>query len=115
MTNQETGRIGEELSVTFLKEHGYEILEQNFRFGKGELDIIVLYDNRLLVFVEVKARNNTSYGLPETFVTEKQQQLIIQTADNYLHAINWTKDIRFDIISINLETQEIKHLKDAFY
>ena len=36
----ETGKIGEELAVTYLKRKGYQIIERNFECKQGEIDII---------------------------------------------------------------------------
>jgi putative endonuclease len=34
------GREGESAAIAFLKEYGYLILEKNFRFKLGEIDVI---------------------------------------------------------------------------
>lgn len=109
------GLIGEQQAVAFLSRNGYEILEQNYRCGRNEVDIISLIDNRLLVFTEVKLRRNNHFGDPEQFVTEAQQDRIMEVAEDYVEAINWTKDIRFDIIAINDSTGELRHFVDAFF
>ncbi|MDW3197113.1 MAG: YraN family protein [Cytophagales bacterium] len=109
------GTHGEDLAEAFLIDAGYEILERNFRHGKGEVDIISLLDNSLLVFVEVKLRKTGDFGEPEAFVSQQQSNRIIQVADHYIHAINWQRDIRFDVISIRSDTGEVKWFKDAFY
>ena len=96
-------------------ENGHEILERNFRHGRGEIDIISLLKNELLVFTEVKLRNQGKFGEPEEFVSEQQANRIIAVADHYIHAINWKKDIRFDVISVRSDTGEVKWFKDAFY
>lgn len=113
MENQIRGKYGEDLAVSYLEGKGFELLERNYRHAKGEIDLIMLLDNDLLVFVEVKARKNNRYGEPESFVSNNQQQLIIKAADNYIHGINWQKDVRFDIIAIAGE--DVLHIKDAFY
>ena len=101
--------------MNLLVESGYEILERNYRHGKGEVDIISLYDNKVLVFVEVKLRNQSKFGEPEDFVTEQQSNRIIHVADQYIHAINWQRDIRFDVISIRSDTGAVYWFKDAFH
>lgn len=111
--NQHTGLSGENMAVAFLEKKGFEIVERNYRHGRGEVDIIGILDNELLVFFEVKVRKTNSYGEPETFVSTNQQNLIFQAADDYIIAINWHKDIRFDIISISGD--ELYHIEDAFY
>ncbi|MFT6882607.1 MAG: putative endonuclease [Marinoscillum sp.] len=113
MNTKSKGKYGEDLAVSFLEKKGFEITERNYRYGRGEIDLIGILDNKLLVFIEVKLRKGNTYGEPESFVSNAQQKLIIKAAENYLFAINWEKDIRFDIISITRE--EILHIEDAFY
>jgi putative endonuclease len=112
--SKEKGHTGESLAVAHLEALGFEIVEQNYRFRRSEVDIIALLDNRLLVFVEVKLRTNTSYGQPETFVTKNQEKKILEAADEYIHATNWQKNIRFDIITIDAQGH-VGHIEDAFY
>jgi putative endonuclease len=112
--NRLTGKVGENRASEYLEANGYEILERNFRHKRAEIDLIVLWQNELLIFVEVKTRNNSNYGEPETFVTENQMLQIQSAADAYIHDINWEKDIRFDIVTINRKG-EINHIHDAFY
>lgn len=112
---KQAGIKGEAMAVKLLQNAGYEILENNYMHGKGEIDIICLQNNALLVFVEVKLRNQGAFGDPEAFVSEKQSKRIIAVADQYIHAINWQKDIRFDVIAIRSDTGELKWFKDAFY
>jgi len=107
------GKYGEDLAVSFLEKKGFEIAERNYRFARGEIDLIGILDNKLLVFFEVKFRRGNAYGEPESFVSKAQQKLIIQGAEDYIYAIDWHKDIRFDIISIVQD--EIVHFEDAFY
>ncbi len=114
MDSKTKGILAEDAAEKFLTEKGFEILERNYRHRAAEIDMIALQDNRLLVFVEVKHRSNNAFGEPETFVTEPQQERIMNAADDYIHAINWKGDIRFDIISVE-ERNEIRHFEDAFY
>ena len=53
-----SGGAAEEAAVLFLEEKGIRILERNFRSYHGEIDIIALEQEMILV-VEVKMR---SYG-----------------------------------------------------
>lgn len=63
MNNRRSGIEGENAAVEYLKKHGYVILERNFNTKVGEIDIIA-EDKDTLVFVEVKARDNTKFGQP---------------------------------------------------
>lgn len=111
------GDQGETLAVTFLKQKGFQILETNYRASHAEIDIIV-QEGEAVVFIEVKTRAYTSYGRPEDFVGIKKQQLISYAANRYMEQKGHEGEIRFDIISIILEDDNLKsihHFKDAFF
>lgn len=114
-TNTQKGKEAEEIAVKFLQNFGCEIIERNYRYKRGEIDIIARYE-KIIIFVEVKSRKNNNFGFPEEAVSDKKAELIHQTADNYLIDNNLTNEIRFDIIAITgIETNiEIEHLIDAF-
>ena len=57
--NRETGAKAEAIACWFLKQQGYDVLEQNFYTKVGEIDIIAK-ENQTLVFVEVKYRKGIS-------------------------------------------------------
>ncbi len=110
-----TGKAGEELAIRFLKAKGYAIVAQNYRYKKGEVDIIASKKD-LLVFVEVKTRRGMAFGEPESFVNRQQTQLILQAAENYIFAQDWQHDVRFDVVAIYWKTPpEVVHFQDAFY
>ncbi len=115
MNNKEKGKLGEDLAAKFLEEKKYEILERNWRYGQfGEIDIIAK-DRNELVFVEVKTRSTTNYGLPIEAINEKKLFQIKNIANAYISQTNKKyKKYRIDAISILLNTKEIKHLKGIF-
>lgn len=110
------GKKGEELAASYLAEKGYKIIERNWRFGKDEIDIIAEFDN-FLVIAEVKTRSTSYYGNPEEAVDEQKQRLLIRTANEYVIQKEIDMEVRFDIVSIVIESgkQIINHIKDAFY
>ena len=109
------GIYGEDLAANHLLQKGYKILERNWRCGHLEVDIIAETDD-CVVFVEVKTRKSTAFGNPEVFVDVQKQRHLIRAASYYSKFKNITKEIRFDIVSIvnNMESQEIRHIEDAF-
>jgi putative endonuclease len=109
------GKKGEEQAAKFLQMLGWELLEQNYRHGRGEIDLIFLENDRILVFVEVKTRKNAKFGFAEDNISPAQQVKIYEAAENYIYAINWQGDIRFDVLAIVESSGEIHHAKDAFY
>ena len=113
----ETGIKAEQIAANYLTNLGYQIKHRNWRVNRYEIDIIA-EDNNEIVFVEVKARNNTNFGFPEEFVGEKKRQAMINAASIYMEANELSQLIRFDIIGIvmhNYKIIDIKHFKDAFY
>lgn len=115
MNSKSKGNMGESMASNHLKSKGLEIIERNYRFKKAEIDLIGILNNELLVFVEVKMRKGNTHGFPEEFVTTGQVRQIKRAAENYIFAINWHKDIRFDVIAIEELTNTLTHFEDAFY
>lgn len=111
-----TGSWGETQATTFLEGKGYEIIEKNYRHKHAEIDLIVK-KNKTLIFVEVKTRSGTGFGMPEEFVNYTKARLIMKAAENYIYTKDWHFDIRFDIVSILILSSggiNIKHIEDAF-
>ena len=111
------GKAGEDLAVEYLREHGYSIIEQNYRFSrKGEIDIIAR-DGEYLVFCEVKSRSDDEFGPPEYALTPLKQRTIRRTAQAYL-ALKRIRDqaCRFDVVAIRMVEGRplLTLLKNAF-
>lgn len=69
--NRETGAKAEAIACWFLKQQGYDVLEQNFYTKVGEIDIIAKED-QTLVFVEVKYRKDDKKGYPAQAVDQRK-------------------------------------------
>lgn len=110
------GQVGEQYAERFLKKQKYKILARNHKTPFGEIDIIAKTKNTY-VFVEVKTRSSTSFGLPQDAVDRKKQLKIINSAENFLDQNKlFETDYRFDIIEVigDSESYEINHIIDAF-
>jgi putative endonuclease len=114
--HNEFGRKGEDIAAEYLQKKNYKILERNWVSGKHEIDIIAKESNYIVV-VEVKARHSNFAGEPETAVTRDKQRSLIQAANTYVRKMNYSEEVRFDIISILIVKGEehINHIEDAFY
>lgn len=113
--HNKVGTLGERLAKNYLQEQHYQILETNWRWGKAEIDLIVRLDN-LIVFVEVKTRTRTTFGLPEEAITAQKQERLYGAATEYLYQQKHEGEFRFDVVSIILEPQvSIQHFPDAFF
>ena len=110
--NSIKGQIGESFAKNYLKKQGYKIVETNFKNKIGEIDIIA-YDNDILVFVEVKYRKTSQFGLPREAVNIQKQRKIRMVAMSYINKHNLhNKSCRFDVVE--MLGQEITHIKDCF-
>ncbi|MGD1043890.1 MAG: YraN family protein [Bacteroidota bacterium] len=110
------GKAGEDLAARFLEQNGLKIIERNYRFERGEIDLIAEEGDEL-VFVEVKARRSTVFGSPEDAVTEEKQEQVHAVAEGYLfeHDID-NRPCRFDVVAIEFKNDatDIRHIRDAF-
>ncbi|MDD3368342.1 MAG: YraN family protein [Lachnospiraceae bacterium] len=102
MNDRELGTKYEEVAVSFLERHGVRIIEKNYRTRQGEIDLIGLDRNKILVFIEVKYRKNEAAGLPEEAVQYRKQQTICHVSDIYRmkHGIPERQQIRYDVVAI---------------
>jgi putative endonuclease len=112
----ETGKKGESLAADFLLKKGYKILETNWHYGHKEIDIIAMEGN-MLVIVEVKTRSTDYFGYPEEAVNKKKQEYLIKAADAYVYRYDLPYEVRYDIIAIILNGNDVKihHIEDAFF
>ncbi len=112
--HNELGKRGEELAVNYLLKNGYEILYQNYRYIKAEVDIIAKKDD-LIVAVEVKTRTSNYFGNPKDFINQKKIQLLTLAMNHFIQDNDLDNEVRFDIISvIGNNSFEIEHIEDAF-
>ncbi len=102
------GKEGENEASIYLQKLGYKIIQKNFRCKQGEIDIIAK-DKKEYVFIEVKTRQNLSYGAPCEAVDKHKQNHIWKVAKYYIYTHKLENAyIRFDVI-------EVYKRKDKFY
>lgn len=112
------GHRGEALAAKQMEKMGYEILERNFRALKAEIDIIAKKDG-VIVFTEVKYRQNEEMGTPGEAVDYRKQQNIIRAAKVYI-AQNCLQemeyDFRFDVAEVLRQDGQtyFRYTEDAF-
>lgn len=110
------GQAGESAALFYLKKHGFQILEKNWRSRTAELDIIAK-DRNTICFIEVKTRRSIKRGLPREAVTPAKQNKIIRAALLYLKKKRHTDvPVRFDVVEV-LESHgqlSVNLIKNAF-
>lgn len=108
---KEKGKKGEELAVTALEKERYRILERNYRFQEGEIDIIAEKDGTVY-FVEVRSKSNLSYGTAAESITKIKRQKIAKTAEKYLADHDIKKFCGFLLISVDLNNETTEMIAD---
>lgn len=110
------GKHGENQAAHYLTEHGYRLVEMNFRKNYTEIDIIAVKDDTL-VFVEVKTRVSDSFGKPFEAITRDKINNLIRTAHLYakLHP-ELPRAMRIDAIGVTIDkngvVEDIEHVEN---
>lgn len=94
------GDEAENKACRFLETQGLRKLERNYRCRYGELDLIML-DQDTLVIVEVRFRQSRRYGSAAESVTPAKQARIIAAAEHYLQRHNHDRPLRFDVVALS--------------
>jgi len=116
MTRSETGKLGEEAVCGYLREHGYNVAERNYRIKGGEIDIIA-ENGDYLAFVEVKSRKPDSMVTGFEAVNKRKQGLIIKTAAEYCCRHPNALQPRFDIAQVVIDggrVLSIHYIQNAY-
>jgi putative endonuclease len=118
-TTKQFGDEGEDIAVELLLKKGYEIIERNYRFSKGEIDIVAKDpETDFTVFIEVKSKKNLEFGDPVYSVTKNKMKQIKRMAELYLYDKEIAEiNCRFDVITVLLRGNQkpvIEHYINAF-
>ncbi len=100
MNRAARGRAGEDAAAALLEAHGYRIVGRNVRLPGGEIDIIAR-DGDVVVFVEVKARANASYGSAVGAVDARKRATLRAVASDWLQVAAPRAHARFDIVTFD--------------
>lgn len=126
-TTKEIGDWGEKHAVHYLRLRGYTVKERNWRYGKGEIDIIAS-TLKEIVFVEVKTRSYDPNSVetappPGNAVRVDKKRMTRQTAMAYLHQHPTRRQPRMDVIEIWISKEsdakkpkvlKLNHIKGAY-
>jgi len=110
------GQSGEDTAAAWYEEHGYEILERNWRRREGEVDLIAR-QGRTVAFCEVKTRTSDAFGTGAESVLDAKQRRIRRLASRWLAELTPASgrtrvDLRFDVVCIT--AGEVDVIEDAF-
>jgi putative endonuclease len=118
-SNSLEGAGAEARAAEFLEARGLVILARNLRCRAGELDLVCL-DGEVLVIVEVRHRTRADFGGAAASVTaHKQRKLIRATRFFWQRQRDWrARIVRFDVVALRPAAPDgafaIEWLRDAF-
>ena len=105
------------MAESFLLARGLKTLHRNFQVRSGEIDLVML-DDEILVFTEVRYRGNSGHGSGAESVTWTKQRRIVSAARQFLdrHAQHARRPCRFDVVSIGggADGAELNWIRSAF-
>jgi putative endonuclease len=108
------GRYGEDLAVAHLQAQGLQVLERNWRCRLGEIDVVAV-DGDCLVVCEVKTRRSVRSGGPLEAVTRAKLSRLRKLTAAWLAAQDQHfAQIRIDVVGVLQAphtTAVIDHLK----
>lgn len=95
------GRYGEDLACRHLSGLGYAIVARNWRCPAGEVDIIAV-DGNCLVVCEVKTRTSAAFGTPQEAVTWRKARRLRQLSSLWLAERTSSETERFDEVRVDV-------------
>ncbi len=115
-THNDFGKFGEQKAIDYLRDKGYGILDQNYRYLKAEIDIVAKKGN-ILAMVEVKSRNMGFLEDMTTVISAKKIKLLTLAAHQFVMDNDLDLEVRFDVIKVikMKDKTVLEHLEDAFH
>jgi putative endonuclease len=96
------GQRGEAYAAQFLTARGYTLRARNWRCATGEIDLVMEQDG-VLIFVEVRTRRGDRLGTPEESITPRKRARLIASAQTYLAEHGQTdRDWRIDVVAVEV-------------
>ena len=100
-SNLEFGYLGETRVARYLEERGFLLIEKNWRISGGEIDLITRSPDGRIIFTEVKARTNQSFGHPLEAITSLKAKRMRRLALAWLVTHNkWGHPFRIDAAAV---------------
>jgi putative endonuclease len=118
-TPKSLGARGEAAAARHLRKKGYTIVARSDRSRLGEIDLVAVDKNRVIVFVEVKTRHSHGSGHPADAVDEEKQRRLTRLALSYLKRHHLLESpARFDVVAVTWPSDQrkprIEHYEHAF-
>lgn len=103
------GAWGENIAKNYYQALGYKIISQNFYTRYGELDLVLIKTNKILI-VEVKTRASFLFGFAEESISKNKLQNIRAAAQIFCRQQNLKPEFKIEICIVEKIKQKIKIL-----
>lgn len=115
---QRIGRAAESIAAEFLQTRGLQVVTRNYRCRSGELDIVAVERN-VLVIAEVRTRSTERYGGAAASVDRWKRGRIVRASQHLLqeHRELAGFPVRFDVLvvsQLDASTPDVEWLRHAF-
>lgn len=117
LMRQLVGQKGEQAARDYLEQHGYSIIETNYRCRLGEIDIIAR-DGEMVVIVEVRTKTGLAFGRPEESINQEKARKLHRLALQYIQS-NYHREVssRIDLVAVMIDrnsgqVKDIKQIKN---
>lgn len=110
------GRAGEDATLRLYERRGYALVARNWRCKLGELDLVLVRRDTLVV-CEVKTRSGSAFGGGYEAVTRGKRRKLRQLAEAFVLASDaQIGAVRFDVASVWLGPSgaDVEIFEDAF-
>lgn len=111
MTNFQTGHDAEKTAAEYLQKKGYKIIDINWKTKYCEIDIIAQKD-KSIYFVEVKYRNNDSYGSGLDYITPKKLKQMTFAAEMWIQQNNTKFNYQLAALELSSNPNSINFICD---
>jgi putative endonuclease len=113
---QQLGLLGERIAARWYRRQGWTLRAHRFRNGHRDIDLIMQQDD-LLAFIEVKARRGVTCGSPIEAVHRRKRRELERSARIWIDRYGdprWS--YRFDVFGVLVIGQNvrIRHVPNAF-
>ena len=118
LSKKQEGAFGEATAATYLKSKHFTIIERNARERFGEIDIVAI-DGDTLVIVEVKTRVSHEFGEAVEAITAHKLKALKKSA-LYYHMTHpgLPERIRMDLVAVTLSNpttvSSIEHIQNMY-
>ncbi len=110
---QRQGQAAETAALEAMRRQGMRLIARNVRYRIGELDLI-MRDQDMLVFVEVRFRRPSRFGSAAASVNGAKRRRLIRAAYCWMrqYSDGGIPSCRFDVVAI--DGPRIEWIKNAF-